>query len=189
MGFLETIMEGTKIGGALRRLEDLEELIGHPKIRTIFLLGGDVNQLPNAIKRIRVAQKNVLAHIDLIEGIGKDKAGIHLLKRMGVHGIVTTKSNLVKLTLDEGLWVVQRVFIVDSESIKTAIRVAGDVKPSAVEILPATVPRFVIHDLKKSLGVPVLAGGLLRSEADVRQAFEKGIDAVSTSLRHLWLCS
>ena len=118
--------------------------------------------------------------------MGKDKAGMHLLARMGLRGIVTTKPNLVKFGIAEGMVVIQRLFALDSESVKTGIRMASAVKPNAVEILPAIVPLFVIQDMKKALGVPVLGGGLLRTEEDVRLALSKGIDAVSTSLRHLW---
>lgn len=113
--------------------------------------------------------------MDLMEGIGKDRAGIRLLSRMGVPGIVTTKSNLVKYAREEGICAIQRLFIVDSESLKTAIRVAGSVRPTAVEILPATVPRFVIDEMKRALGLPVLGGGLLKTEEDVRKALASGI--------------
>lgn len=186
MGFLEKIMVGKKIGGAIRRTEDLEEAVRHPNISTIFLLGGDINVLPAMVKKVRNVNKVLLVHIDLLEGVGKDRAGIHLLKRMGVPGVVTTKSKLVRFAIDEQLWVVQRLFIVDSESVKTATRIAGNVKPSAVEILPATVPRYVVSEMKKALGIPVLGGGLLKTEADVKEALDKKIDAISTSLRHLW---
>lgn len=186
MEFLEKLMQGRKIGAAIRRIADLEEALRHPDIWTIFLLGGDINFLPAIVKKVRAANKLLLVHMDLVEGIGKDRAGIHLLTRFGVNGIVTTKSNLVKHANDEGVWIVQRLFIVDSESIKTAIRVVNNVKPNAVEILPATVPQYVIEDLKKALNLPVFGGGLLKTEADVKEAFKKGIDAISTSRRHLW---
>jgi len=186
MELLKKLIAGKKIGAAIRRAEDLEEAVRHPNISSIFLLGGDINLLPAMVKKVRAADKVLLVDIDLLEGIGKDRAGVCLLTRMGVPGIVTTKSNLVKYAKDEGIMVVQRLFMVDSESLKTAIRVAGNVRPIAVEILPATVPQFVIEDLKKALGLPVLGGGLLKTEADVKEALSKGIDAISTSLRHLW---
>lgn len=186
MDVLNKIMLGKKIGGAVRRTEDLEAAIQHPNISTIFLLGGDINYLPAIVKKVRQSHKVLLVHIDLIEGIGKDRAGIHLLKRLRIPGIVTTKSNLVRIAVEEGLWVIQRLFIVDSESVKTAIRIVGNVKPSAVEILPATVPEYVITEMKKALGMPVLAGGLLKTEADVKEALDKGIDGISSSLRNLW---
>lgn len=186
MDFLEKVMGRSHIGAAIRRVEDLEEAVRHPNIHAIFLLGGDINYLPGMIKRVRASSKVMLTHIDLLEGIGKDRPGIHLLKRMGVQGIVTTKSNLTKFAMEEDLWVVQRLFIVDSESVKTAVRVAENIKPHAVEVLPATIPQYVIEDMKRSLGLPVLGGGLLRTETDVKEALGKGIDAITTSLRQLW---
>ncbi len=186
MDFREKVMAEGKIGAAIRRHEDMEEAIRHPRIRTIFLLNGDINKLPSLVSRVNKAGKVFLVHVDLVEGIGKDAAGIHLLKRMGVAGVVTTKSNLVKYAKDEGLLVIQRLFIVDSESLKTGIRVANNVKPSAVEILPATIPTYVVNDTKKALNLPILGGGLLKTKQDVTEALEKGIDFISTSRRDLW---
>lgn len=186
MDFMGTIMAGQRIGAAVRRLDDLEEAVRHPNIKTVFLLGGDINYLPSAVKRVTAAGRALLVHVDLLEGIGRDRAGIRLLARMGVRGIVTTKSSLVKHAQNEGIYAIQRLFIMDSESIKTAVRVAGGVRPVAVEIMPATVPGYVIADMKKNLGLPVLGGGLLKTGEDVREALAKGMDAVSTSRRELW---
>lgn len=186
MDFLKTFMLEKKVGATIRRIEDLNEAIQHPNISTIFLLGADINLLPSIIKKIHAHNKVLLVHLDMLEGAGKDKAGIHLLARMGLRGLVTTKPNLVKFASGEGMAVIQRLFVLDSESVKTGIKMAAADKPDAVEILPATVPSFVIQEMKDALGIPVLGGGLLRSEEDVRLALSKGIDAVSTSLRHLW---
>ncbi|MGB9804862.1 glycerol-3-phosphate responsive antiterminator [Desulfofundulus sp.] len=177
---------GKKVIAAIRRMEDLPEALHHPNIETIILLGGDLNYLSSMIKKARAAGKTFLVHLDLLEGIGKDRAGVHLLARMNLDGIITTKSNLVKCALDEGMLAIQRFFMVDSESLKTAIKVAKNITPHAVEILPATVPAYVVEELKNALGVPVLAGGLLKNENDVREALSKGIVAISTSLRRLW---
>jgi glycerol uptake operon antiterminator len=185
MDFMEKIMAGSRIGAAIRRMEDLEEALRHPNLKTIFLLGGDINYLPNVVKRTGAAGKKLLVHVDLMEGVGRDRAGMRLIARMGVHGMVTTKSSLVKHAGNEGICAIQRLFIMDSESIKTAVRVAGSVRPAAVEILPATVPGYVIEEMK-TLGLPVLGGGLLKTGSDVREALAKGMDAISTSLRDLW---
>ncbi|MDR3600321.1 MAG: glycerol-3-phosphate responsive antiterminator [Desulfosporosinus sp.] len=186
MDFLKTVMVDKKIGATIRRVEDLNEAVHHPNIGTIFLLGADINVLPSIIKKIHADNKVLLVHLDMLEGIGKDRAGIHLLARMGLRGLVTTKPNLVKFAKEEGMVVIQRLFVLDSESVKTGIKMASTVKPNAVEILPATVPGYVIQDMKDSLRIPILGGGLLRTEEDVRHVLAKGIDAVSTSLRHLW---
>ncbi|KLU67003.1 MULTISPECIES: glycerol-3-phosphate responsive antiterminator [Desulfosporosinus] len=186
MDFLSTVMKGKRVGATIRRVEDLSEAMLHPNISAIFLLGANINLLPSIVKKVHGDNKVLMVHLDMLEGAGKDKAGIHLLARMGLRGLVTTKPNLVKYALDEGMVVIQRLFVLDSESVKTGIKMAAAVKPNAVEILPATIPRFVIQEMKDSLGIPVLGGGLLRTEEDVTTALAKGIDAVSTSLRHLW---
>ena len=175
-----------KVAACIRRVDDLPEALNHPNVANIILLGGNINLLPRQIKRAKAKKKVLLVHIDLLEGIGKDRAGVHLLAKLGLDGIVTTKPNLVKYAREEGMWAVQRLFIVDSESVKTGIKLAGTVKPHAVEILPATVPAYVVQELKNALGVPILAGGLLRNEEDAKKALSKGITTISTSLRMLW---
>lgn len=175
-----------KIAACIRGLEDLPEALKHPNIEIIFMLSGNLNYLPKLIKRAKEANKLLLVHIDLLEGIGKDRAGLHFLTRLGLSGIVSTKSNIIKLAREEGLLTVQRIFVVDSESLRTAIKVAGKVQPHAIEVLPSTVPAYVIKDLQQSLHIPILAGGLVKTETDVREALGKGISAISTSLRDLW---
>ncbi|MFZ5592443.1 MAG: glycerol-3-phosphate responsive antiterminator [Bacillota bacterium] len=185
--FLQAAMGGTKVGAAIRRPEDLDEVLGYQHIKAVFLLGGDVNFLPPLAKKVREAGNVLLVHIDLMEGIGKDAAGALLLKRMGAHGIVTTRAALARQSRELGLYVVQRFFIVDSESLRTALKVAaGQALPDAVEVLPATVPTYVVEEIKKELGVPVLGGGLLRTVEDAREALSKGFDAISTSRRQIW---
>ncbi|WP_003544124.1 glycerol-3-phosphate responsive antiterminator [Desulfotomaculum nigrificans] len=123
--------------------------------------------LPNLIKRAKEANKLLLVHLDLFEGIGKDQAGLHSLTRMGLNGIVSTKAHIIKLAREEGLLTVQRIFVVDSESLKTAIKVAGKVQPHAIEVLPSTVPAYVIKEWQQSLRIPILASGLVKTEEDV----------------------
>ena len=175
-----------KVGASVRRKEDFEEVIRHPNIKMIFLLGGDINYLTSLVKKVRAVDKALLVHIDLMDGIGKDRSGIHLLKKLGVHGIITTKANLVRSAKEENIWVVQRFFIVDSESLKTAIKVASSVNPTAVEILPAIVPRYIVMEMKRHLNLPIFGGGLLKTAEDAKKALENGMDAISTSRRDLW---
>lgn len=57
MELLKNLAAGKKIGAAIRRAEDLEEVIRHSNIGSIFLLGGDINLLPAMVKRVRAAEK------------------------------------------------------------------------------------------------------------------------------------
>ena len=82
--------------------------------------------------------------------------------------------------------VIQRMFLVDSESLRTGIRILKGFRPDAIEALPASTPASVLAELKEATDVPIMAGGLVRSADDVRQAVANGACAVSVSLRQLW---
>jgi len=157
-----------------------------PNAHSLVILFGDINSLPEILERAEVAQKLLLIHLDLLDGIGRDRAGITFLAKLGVKGLVTTKPQLGKLARQEGMRVIQRMFLVDSESLKTGIHMLKGFRPDAIEALPASTPASVLAELKAATDVPILAGGLVRSQEDVRQAIANGACAVSTSARELW---
>ena len=157
-----------------------------PEAPSLILLFGDINTLPELLQRANAAGKLLLVHLDLLEGVGRDKAGIAFLAKLGVKGLITTKPQLGKLARQEGLRVIQRMFLVDSESLRTGIRILKGFRPDAIEALPASTPASVLAELKEATDVPIMAGGLVRSADDVRQAVANGACAVSVSLRQLW---
>ena len=71
--------------------------------------------------------------------------------------------------------VIQRLFLVDSESVKTGINMLKGFKPDMMEILPASAPARVIEEIKKNAGLPILGGGLVQTAEDVRNALKNGI--------------
>lgn len=180
------IINEQKIIASLRRKEDLAEIVHHPKIQTVFVLNSNIFDLKKIVHDLKSVGKKVFVHMDLIDGLGKDPAGVKYLKVMGVNGIVTTKLPLIKAAKEEGLLTIQRLFMVDSEAVKTGIKMAKQVKPEAIEILPAFIPRYYLETIQQELGIPTIAGGLIRTEEDVQQVFATGFDAISTSRRMLW---
>jgi len=153
---------------------------------SLIILFGDINSLPGIIRRAVQAEKLLLVHLDLLDGVGRDRAGIVFLAKLGVKGLVTTKPQLGKMAQQEGMRVIQRMFLVDSESLRTGIHMLKGFRPDAIEALPASTPASVLSELKAATDVPILAGGLVRSMADVNQAVANGACAVSTSQRDLW---
>lgn len=53
----------------------------------LFHLGADIITVSDDIKAAKRNSKFVFIHIDLADGIGKDKAGIEWLKVLGADGI------------------------------------------------------------------------------------------------------
>ena len=63
--------------------------------------------------------KIIFIHIDLSEGIGKDRSGIEYLSRSGADGIISTRANLIRIAKEFGLLTVQRFFAYDSQGVKS----------------------------------------------------------------------
>ncbi|HEX3015585.1 MAG TPA: glycerol-3-phosphate responsive antiterminator [Desulfobacteria bacterium] len=181
------VLAANPIVPALKHTEDLAEVLSKAWIRVVFLLGADINTLEPVIKQSqRYPNKLMLADVDLMEGIGKDAAGIAYLKRMGLAGVVSVKSQLLNYAKENKMLNVQRLFLIDSEAIRTGVKVIKRVNPDAIEILPATVPKFAIEEFQKVTDASILGGGLLRSEQDVRVALANGLTAITASRRNLW---
>jgi len=85
----------------------------------LFILGGTIFDLPDIVEQARRRKKLVFVDIDLIKGVGKDAPGIRfLVKESRVDGIITTHSNLIRSAQQEGMASIQRIFVLDSESLK-----------------------------------------------------------------------
>jgi len=171
---------------APRNYEDFKYALEYSASPSIILLFGDINILPELLTQAREHKKRILVHLDLISGIGKDKAGIIFLARMGIAAVITTKTQLGKLARESGMLVIHRLFLMDSEAIKTGVNLLKGYKPDALELLPASVPATVVAELARMTGLPVLGGGLMHTKEDIEQAINNGLSAVSASKRELW---
>ncbi len=58
-------------------------------------------------------------------------------------------------------------------------------KPDYIEVLPGALTD-VIAEVKERTGVPILAGGFIRTVDDVERALNAGATAITTSKRELW---
>ena len=56
-------------------------------------------------------------------------------------GVITTRSNLAMSARSMGMFTIQRVFILDSLAVDTAVKTIGQVEPDAVEILPGVLTK------------------------------------------------
>lgn len=171
---------------AIRTPDDFKFALTNVTSPSLILLFGDILTLPGLLEQAKKAKKRIVVHLDLVDGIGKDKAGVKYLARMGVTAMITTKSHLGKIANEEGMLVIQRLFLMDSEALRTGIHLLSTFKPDAVEVLPGSVPAAAIQELVRVTGLPIFGGGLISTAEDVERAIENGICAVSTSKRSLW---
>lgn len=177
------MISGTIIAG-VRTDKDLEFAI-KSDVQTIFLLSTNIEKINEQLKSAHSVGKKMFVHIDLADGIGKDEYGLRYLKNLGVDGIISTRTNIIKMAKKLEMFAVQRFFIVDSHSIETTIDSACASKADVVEIMPGTLYK-VINRLKGAIEMPIVAGGLIEEMCEIKTAIDNGAISVSTGKKELW---
>jgi glycerol uptake operon antiterminator len=150
-----------------------------------ILMNFQLAQLEGLISELRDANKKVFVHLELIKGLSNDEFGaIYLIQEFKVDGIITTKPKVIELCKKRNVYGIMRFFLKDTLSLEQSFEMMTYTHPDAVEILPA-IPKMV--DLVKShISIPVILGGLIKSESEVEDAFKAGAMAVTTSSKALW---
>lgn len=170
---------------AVSDLSRLEAAIQSP-CALIFMLTGTILTLPEAVARIHQAGKDVCIHFDLMEGFARDLAALKYIKQeLNPAGIITTRVNLIKHARELGMNSIQRVFMLDSLSVESAIKSISSTRPSAIELLPGILPR-VVQRVGGATKIPIIAGGLIEYKEDIIAALKAGAVGISTTKEELW---
>ena len=150
----------------------------------IFYLRGNILTIKDRIKEAHECGKFIFVHIDLCDGVGKDRAGIEFLANCGVDGIVTTRAQHIRQAKELGLLTVQRFFALDSQGLASIEDMINNTRPDLIEIMPGVITK-IIEKFSK-FNIPVIAGGLIETKNEVTGAIGSGAIAVSTGRSELW---
>lgn len=155
-------------------------------IQIVFILYGDIVELPNVVEKLKEQGKLAIVHIDLISGLsGKEIAVDYIKKYTKADGIISTKMPLIKRAKEMGLVTVFRFFVIDSMAFDNIKKQFNMVQADLVEILPGIMPK-IITKMTKLVPVPVIAGGLIAEKSDVIAAIEAGAIAISSTNQKTW---
>lgn len=170
---------------AVRNMKDFEELMKRD-MAYIILLETHLAQLPSLIRFAKKHEKKVILHADLIQGLKHDEAATQFLCQMlQPDGIISTHGAVISTAKKNHILAIQRVFLIDSHSLKTSYRVLQNSKPDYLEVLPGVLPD-IIREVKSGTHTPILAGGFIRTREEIDTVLEAGATAVTTSHRELW---
>lgn len=176
---------GQMILPALRNLRDFEALLKSP-YKHIVLLDIHIGNLHDIVQEVKQHRKNILVHVDLIQGLKGDEYGAdYLCNQIRPHGLISTRANVIVKAKQKGLIAVQRLFLLDSHALNKSYVLLEKTKPDYIEVLPGIIPQM-IEEVRAKVKQPVIAGGLIRTVDDVNHALQAGVEAVTTSNKKLW---
>lgn len=155
-------------------------------VDVIFLLYGNILNLPELANRVHSAGKAAFVHLDLVEGLtNREIAADFVARSTSAAGIISTKSPLIKRGRELGLVSIQRYFLLDSMALENIERDLARDAADLIEVLPGLMPKM-IRRLVKATGKPIIAGGLISDKEDVTGALGAGAVAVSTTNPAVW---
>jgi glycerol uptake operon antiterminator len=170
--FIETIRDNPVIA-AVQNHEALSAALSL-RMPTVFLLNTDIFSAKASVDLSLNAYCRVFLHMDLIDGLAASaKALDYVQHRIGPSGIISTKSTLIKYAREQGVFCIQRFFMVDSASFENAVKTARKNRPNMVELMPGIIPD-VIRRFAGEVDAPVIAGGLVTERRQVIDALAAG---------------
>jgi glycerol uptake operon antiterminator len=170
---------------SIRNFKDFDELL-ETNYEYLILLNVHIAQVQSIVHRAREYDKKMIIHADLIEGLKSDEyATEYLAQKVRPAGIISTRNNVVITAKKKGLIAIQRLFLLDTLALENSYLQLEKTAPNYIEVLPGIIPH-IIEEVLQRTNIPILAGGLIRTEEDVKCALEAGATAVTTSRKELW---
>lgn len=170
---------------AARSLKDFEQLM-QAGMEYVVMLQIHLSQAKYVAGLAKQNGVKLLLHADLIQGLRPDEHGAQFLcQEVRPSGLISTHAQVVATARKRGLLGVQRIFLLDSQSLETSYRVIQSVQPDWIEVLPGVLTE-VIREIATNTQTPVVAGGFIRTTDDVDRAIDAGAMAVTSSDKHLW---
>ena len=148
--------------------------------KVVFVLFGDI------CNTIKAGGKMAIVHIDLVDGLSTKDVAVRFLKEnTQADGIISTKTNLIKLAHSLGFLTIQRFFLIDSIALGNVLKTIDSGYADYVEILPGVMPKIVKRIASYS-AAPLIAGGLISDKDDVISMLQAGATAISTTCEDVW---
>jgi glycerol uptake operon antiterminator len=163
------------------RVEDALE----SDVTIVFVLRANGLALMPLVKRIHAAGKLAAVHLDLVDGLRADRAGVAWLARAGVDAIISSHGKLMPSIRREGAVAIHRLLLVRRSLLDAGVGAVSRSGADIVEVLPGVILPDVAPFLPR-LSVPLLAGGFIRTVEEARTVLAAGAVGVTTSSTVLW---
>lgn len=176
---------GQQIIPAAKNMKQFESILESGYNYGVFL-DTHVAQLRSLYQMARAREKNMLLHADLVHGLKNDEfAAQYLCQEIKPFGIISTRAGVIATAKKKGILAIQRLFLLDTIALEKSYTLVEKTQPDFIEVLPGVMPHM-IAEVNERTGIPILAGGLIRSVEEVEMALAAGATAVTTSNKNLF---
>src|SRR5438094_6260106 len=174
------------VAAVIRHAEDLPRALAS-QVPAIFFVRAPAFHLGPLVWAVQARGKMAFVHIDLIAGLGKDRAGIAFLAReIGVNGIITSHGALVAAARAERVIAIQRLLLYDDLALPSALAALEHARPDIVEVLPGVIFPLVVDRIRARVPLPIIVGGFVTEPEQRNAALVRGAVAISTGTTSLW---
>lgn len=178
-------LKKNQIIAAVRNRSQLHKAL-RSEAAVIFILKTSIFEIEESIQDAKNKGKLCAVHFDFIDGLGVNNSAVdYLFQKYGADGIISTRSQPIKYAVSKGYCGIQRFFLIDSQSVDTAISIIESTKPTIIEIMPGIMHQVTGHFCDR-VKTPVIAGGMINTEQDASMALKVGAYGISTSNERLW---
>ncbi|TXL66875.1 glycerol-3-phosphate responsive antiterminator [Cerasibacillus terrae] len=180
-------LKKSKLIGAIKHPKSIDRAIKYKQnLAAVILMTGNILTIKDYVKVLQQEGLPVILHVEKIGGLHVDDYGMDfLIEYVKPFAIVTTKSNLINKAKSKGIFVIQRIFLIDTEVYDHLVETVKHIQPDIIEIMPCRVPDL-LQKLSEVSRIPIITGGLLSTTKHAINALEHGAMAVTTSNTNLW---
>lgn len=176
---------GQKILPAAKQMKQLDKIL-ESSYQYGVLLDTHVARLGHMYRLIRETRKRMFLHADLIQGLKNDEyAAEYLCQEIRPDGLISTRTSVILKAKQKGIVAIQRVFLLDTLALEKNYALLEKTQPDYIEVLPGAMPHM-IEEVHRRTGIPIFAGGLIRTPTQVEEALSAGATAVTTSSKELF---
>ncbi len=99
----------------------------------VFILYGDICNIPQIVETVKSAGKIAMVHVDLIHGLSPKEIAIDFIHQYTkADGIISTKALLIKRASELGLYTIHRFFVIDSMAYESIFKTMRTGKPDCI---------------------------------------------------------
>jgi glycerol uptake operon antiterminator len=129
----------------------------------------------------------IFVNLDAVEGLAPDSAALAFLATdLGLSGVLSVKSHLLKDASRFRLRTVQRIHALDSTGLETGLNSIVSPPPYAIAIAPAVAIPQVMPAIRATTGTPVWGTGFISSVDQANDVLAAGADVVSSGRPEVW---